>query len=69
MVSPCDVNRLQILADKYNLKLIYDAAHAFGVKHQGQSLLNFGDMSIISFHTTKVFNTFEGGAIVVIRLR
>ena len=61
---PCDVNRLQILADKYNLKLIYDAAHAFGVKHQGQSLLNFGDMSIISFHATKVFNTFEGGAIV-----
>lgn len=61
---PCDVNRLQILADKYDLKLIYDAAHAFGVKHQGQSLLNFGDMSIISFHATKVFNTFEGGAIV-----
>ena len=61
---PCDVNRLQILADKYNLKLIYDAAHAFGVKHQGQSLLNFGDMSVISFHATKVFNTFEGGAIV-----
>ena len=45
------------------MKLIYDAAHAFGVKHQGQSLLNFGDMSIISFHATKVFNTIEGGAV------
>lgn len=61
---PCDVERLQQLADQNNLKLVYDAAHAFGVKHQGQSLLNYGDMSIISFHATKVFNTFEGGAIV-----
>ncbi len=61
---PCDVNQLQKLADQHNLKLIYDAAHAFGVKHQGQSLLNYGDMSVISFHATKVFNTFEGGAIV-----
>ncbi|MFW1945798.1 DegT/DnrJ/EryC1/StrS family aminotransferase [Acinetobacter guillouiae] len=61
---PCDVERLQQLADQNNLNLVYDAAHAFGVKHQGQSLLNFGDMSIISFHATKVFNTFEGGAIV-----
>ncbi|WEI03021.1 aminotransferase class I/II-fold pyridoxal phosphate-dependent enzyme [Acinetobacter johnsonii] len=58
---PCDVNQLQKLADQHNLKLIYDAAHAFGVKHQGQSLLNYGDMSVISFHATKVFNTFEGG--------
>ena len=61
---PCDVDSLQKIADKNNLKLIYDAAHAFGVKHQGQSLLNYGDLSVISFHATKVFNTFEGGAIV-----
>lgn len=61
---PCDVERLQNIADKNNLKLIYDAAHAFGVKYKGQSLLNFGDLSVMSFHATKVFNTFEGGAIV-----
>ena len=61
---PCDVDGLQRIADQNNLKLIYDAAHAFGVRHQGQSLLNYGDLSIISFHATKVFNTFEGGAIV-----
>lgn len=61
---PCDVDRLQTIADKYQLKLIYDAAHAFGVKYQGQSLLNYGDVSVISFHATKVFNTFEGGAII-----
>ena len=61
---PCDVDSLQKIADQNNLKLIYDAAHAFGVKHQGKSLLNYGDLSVISFHATKVFNTFEGGAIV-----
>ena len=61
---PCDVASLQKIADKNNLKLIYDAAHAFGCKYQGQSLLNYGDLSVISFHATKVFNTFEGGAIV-----
>ena len=61
---PCDVALLQKIADKNNLKLIYDAAHAFGCKYQGQSLLNYGDLSVISFHATKVFNTFEGGAIV-----
>lgn len=60
----CDVENLQEIADEHNLKLIYDAAHAFGVKFQGQSLLNYGDVSVISFHATKVFNTFEGGAIV-----
>lgn len=60
----CDVKQLQEIADSYHLKLIYDAAHAFGVKYQGQSLLNYGDVSVISFHATKVFNTFEGGAIV-----
>ncbi|MEQ0923524.1 DegT/DnrJ/EryC1/StrS family aminotransferase [Acinetobacter schindleri] len=61
---PCDVEALQNIATKHKLKLIYDAAHAFGVKHQGQSLLNYGDLSVMSFHATKVFNTFEGGAIV-----
>lgn len=61
---PCDVESLQRLATKYELKLIYDAAHAFGVQYDGKSLLSYGDLSTISFHATKVFNTFEGGAIV-----
>ncbi len=61
---PCDVERIQQIADRYGLKVIYDAAHAFGVRHQGRSLLSHGDLSILSFHATKVFNTFEGGAIV-----
>lgn len=62
--NPCDVERIQQIADTYGLKVIYDAAHAFGVKHKGASLLNHGDLSVLSFHATKVFNTFEGGAIV-----
>lgn len=62
--NPCDTVRIQEIADTYNLKVIYDAAHAFGVNHNGQSLLNCGDVSVLSFHATKVFNTFEGGAIV-----
>ncbi len=61
---PCDVEAIQEIADTYGLKVIYDAAHAFGVRHQGQSVLNYGDLSILSFHATKVFNTFEGGAII-----
>lgn len=61
---PCDVDAIQKIADDYNLKVIYDAAHAFGVQHKGQSLLNYGDLSVLSFHATKVFNTFEGGAII-----
>ncbi|MYM41237.1 dTDP-4-amino-4,6-dideoxy-D-glucose aminotransferase VioA [Duganella qianjiadongensis] len=61
---PCDVDAIQKIADNYNLKVIYDAAHAFGVKVDGNSLLNFGDLSVLSFHATKVFNTFEGGAII-----
>lgn len=60
----CDVEALQTIAQKHKLKLIYDAAHAFGAKYKGQSLLNYGDLSAVSFHATKVFNTFEGGAIV-----
>lgn len=62
--NPCKVERIQEIADIYGLKVIYDAAHAFGVKHKGQSICNFGDLSVLSFHATKVFNTMEGGAIV-----
>lgn len=61
---PCDVERIQKIADTYGLKVIYDAAHAFGVQLHAGSLLNHGDLSVLSFHATKVFNTFEGGAIV-----
>ncbi len=61
---PCDVVRIQEIADNYGLKVIYDAAHAFGVRCHGESVLNHGDLSVLSFHATKVFNTFEGGAIV-----
>ena len=62
--NPCDVNAISDIADIYGLKVIYDAAHAFGVKLNGESILNFGDLSVLSFHATKVFNTFEGGAII-----
>lgn len=62
--KPCDVEAIQRIADRYGLRVIYDAAHAFGVHHNGRSLLNHGDLSVLSFHATKVFNTFEGGAIV-----
>jgi dTDP-4-amino-4,6-dideoxygalactose transaminase len=61
---PCDVESIQRIADIYNLKVIYDAAHAFGVTTPSGSVLNHGDLSVLSFHATKVFNTFEGGAIV-----
>ncbi len=62
--TPCEVDRIQEIADNYNLRVIYDAAHAFGVQFDGQSVLRWGDLSVLSFHATKVFNTFEGGAIV-----
>lgn len=62
--NPCDVEHIENIANNYGLKVIYDAAHAFGVKYKGQSVLNFGDLSILSFHATKVFNTIEGGAII-----
>lgn len=61
---PCDVDALATIAKKHNLKLIFDAAHAFNVQLDGSSVLNYGDISILSFHATKVFNTFEGGATV-----
>jgi dTDP-4-amino-4,6-dideoxygalactose transaminase len=61
---PCDVEAIQKIADSYNLKVIYDAAHSFGVQCHCGSVLTHGDLSVLSFHATKVFNTFEGGAIV-----
>jgi len=62
--QPCDTTALQRIADTYGLKLIYDAAHAFGVQDGGGSILRHGDLSILSFHATKVYNTFEGGAVI-----
>ncbi|MCF6271069.1 MAG: DegT/DnrJ/EryC1/StrS family aminotransferase [Melioribacteraceae bacterium] len=62
--NPCDVNKIEEIADIYGLKVIYDSAHAFGVKLKNESILNFGDLSVLSFHATKIFNTFEGGAII-----
>lgn len=63
--KPCETKRIQEIADKYGLKIIYDAAHAFGVEIDGESILNAGDMSTLSFHATKVYNTIEGGALVM----
>jgi dTDP-4-amino-4,6-dideoxygalactose transaminase len=62
---PCDVEKIEKIAKKYNLKVIYDAAHTFGVEYNGNSLLNYGDISTCSFHATKVFHTVEGGAIII----
>ncbi len=62
--NPCKHDQIQKIADTYGLKVIYDAAHAFGVKQNGISIAGYGDLSVLSFHATKVFNTFEGGAIV-----
>ena len=66
---PCDVGAIQRIADNYNLRVIYDAAHAFGVQNDEGSILKHGDLSVLSFHATKVFNTFEGGAIVCPNLK
>ena len=63
--KPCNIKAIQDIADKYGLKVIYDAAHAFGVEVNGESILNAGDMSTLSFHATKVYNTIEGGAMVM----
>lgn len=62
--NPCEVEAIQTIADKHNLKVIYDAAHAFGTQYKGQSVLNYGDISTISFHATKLFHTIEGGAVI-----
>lgn len=63
--KPCDVDAIQSIADKYGLRVIYDAAHAFGVEVNGQSIINAGDVATLSFHATKVYNTVEGGALVM----
>jgi dTDP-4-amino-4,6-dideoxygalactose transaminase len=63
--NPCDIKRIQQIADTYGLKVIYDAAHAFSVEVNGESILNAGDFSTLSFHATKVYNTIEGGAMVM----
>ena len=62
--NPCDIEVIEGIAKKHNLKVIYDAAHAFGVKYKGKSILSYGDVSIVSFHATKLFHTIEGGGIV-----
>jgi|SRR5690554_445225 len=62
--NPCDVEKIQNIANKHNLKVIYDAAHAFGAEYKGQSVLNYGDISTLSFHATKLFHTIEGGAVI-----
>lgn len=63
--KPCDTDAIQEIADKYGLKVIYDAAHAFGVEENGESILNAGDISTLSFHATKVYDTIEGGAMIM----
>lgn len=62
--NPCEVERIKEIADKHKLKVIYDAAHAFGVKYKGESVLRHGDVSTLSFHATKLFHTIEGGAVI-----
>lgn len=61
---PCDVDQIQTIAEKHNLKVFYDAAHAFGVHYRGKTIFEFGDLSMVSFHATKIFNTAEGGALI-----
>ena len=61
---PCDIEKIESIAKKYNIKVIYDAAHAFGCSYKGNSLLNYGDISTCSFHATKLFHTVEGGCII-----
>ncbi len=61
---PCDIEAFSVLSKKYNVKIIYDAAHCFGILYKDQSILKFGDASILSFHATKIFHTIEGGAII-----
>ncbi|MFX5207131.1 DegT/DnrJ/EryC1/StrS family aminotransferase, partial [Acinetobacter baumannii] len=62
--NPCNVEEIKRIADKYNLKVIYDAAHAFGVEYNNNSLFSYGDVSTCSFHATKIFHTGEGGALI-----
>jgi dTDP-4-amino-4,6-dideoxygalactose transaminase len=62
--NPCDIKAIQYIAQKHNLKVVYDGAHAFGVNYKGQSVFNYGDISTLSFHATKLFHTIEGGAVI-----
>lgn len=62
--NPCEVERIELIAEKHKLKVIYDAAHAFGVTYDNKSIMNYGDISTISFHATKMFHTVEGGAVI-----
>ncbi len=62
--NPCNIDEIKRIADQYGLKVLYDAAHAFGVKKEGVSILNYGDLSVVSFHATKVYSTIEGGAVI-----
>ena len=63
--NPCEVEEIEKISKIHNLKVIYDAAHAFDIQHQGQSILNYGDISTLSFHATKLFHTIEGGALII----
>jgi len=63
--NPCEVEAIDVLAKKHKLKVVYDAAHSFGVEVKGQSILNYGDISTLSFHATKLFHTIEGGALII----
>ena len=63
--NACEVEGIQQIADRHNLKVVYDAAHAFDIKHKDQSVLNYGDISTLSFHATKLFHTIEGGALII----
>lgn len=63
--NACDVKEIDAIAKRHNLKVIYDAAHAFGVTYQGESILNYGDISTLSFHATKLFHSIEGGALII----
>ena len=63
--NACEVEKIDTLAKKHNLKVVYDAAHAFGVQYKGESLLNYGDISTLSFHATKIFHSIEGGALII----
>lgn len=62
--NPCDIRSIQSIAEEYDLKVVYDAAHAFGTQYKGESVLNYGDISTVSFHSTKLFHTIEGGAVI-----
>jgi len=63
--NPCEIDDIQYLANKYDLKVIYDAAHTFGAKYKGRSLAAYGDIAVLSFHATKIFHTIEGGALII----